>query len=454
MATIQAWTGAARNTAAWAGGAVAAAGAAGALAAVDVRMAVAFVAAAGLTVAWLWRPSTLLALLLVAFFAETLTFGGLSITVLVAPVAVLAVVLASLRGAAALRWAPPLGWAVAYALWALASVLWTESTPGTVERLTSLAIGLVYLLAFASLVRGRDDLDRVFGMLAVGATAVGLLGIVSFAGAPGEGRAEGLTGDPNFFAALQLVALPPVLALALSSSARRRVLLYVAAVVIVVSVVATLSRGGVSALGAVVALLLALPARGFFRSRRQKVVVAVGVALLAATAAATVGAELASRFSGSESGTEGGSGRYILWAAARTAVEERPLVGIGYGAFGPRSNELVLRTPGVSLQHFELQPNGREVHNTYLSSLAELGALGLVLLLGLLASSLRLLIRTARAARTAGDFVTARAAYALMLSLTAWAVTSATLTADTARTLWLTIGLAVALPRLVTARAD
>jgi O-antigen ligase len=84
--------------------------------------------------------------------------------------------------------------------------------------------------------------------------------------------------------------------------------------------------------------------------------------------------------------TENLSGRLNLWRTAVDAFQSSPLFGIGYGQY----------------QEFLVSQGGREIgaHNTYLLYAAETGLLGLVVLLGLLATVVRDAFRTATAAPT------------------------------------------------------
>jgi O-antigen ligase len=124
-------------------------------------------------------------------------------------------------------------------------------------------------------------------------------------------------------------------------------------------------------------------------------------------------------------------------------------LGIGYGAFPYASNELILRTPGVDLEGYHFRDPGQPVHNSYLEAWAELGIFGFILYLGLLISTALMLLRTARRARSVGAHFVRRVAFALLLGLTTWFVTSLFLSTETSRGFWIVLGLALALPKLL-----
>jgi putative inorganic carbon (HCO3(-)) transporter len=145
----------------------------------------------------------------------------------------------------------------------------------------------------------------------------------------------------------------------------------------------------------------------------------------------------------------GGSGRVVLWQGALTAIRSHPLTGLGYGGFQPASIDLIFRTPDASLLNFDIPPGGQVAHSAYFGTAAELGIPGLILFVGLLWSTIRWLRRVAVHARAVQAWVVSRAAHALMVGVIGWAVASIFLSSETSRPLWVIIGVAVALPKLI-----
>lgn len=418
-------------------------------------------------VATVLRPASILFILALSIFIEILSVGGVTISRLIAPVALLVVLVELVRGGATLYRGPQLLWAGAYSLLAFASGLWTVSGSHTAFVLASLVIALTYMLAFAVLLDSEQQLRRVLYILALGSLVIGAWSLASFKGwtiGPSSdslqgGRAQGGVGDPNIFANLQLVALPVVLVLALDTKTRwLRFGLGFTALVAVASILSTLSRGGLIALGFVLLAVSVIPARSLLGSRREKalVMVMIAAALVALSTRPTFRTEVIKRasttFTQSENnagGTNAGSGRTEIWKAARHSIHERPLLGLGYGAFPAVSNELMLATPGVNFDKLAVHPQGIEVHSVYLGTTAEIGFPGLVLFVGLLISTMLSLRRSAVRARAAGAFFLSRIAYAFLLGLFAWAVSSAFLETETARMLWIVVGISLALPKLL-----
>jgi putative inorganic carbon (HCO3(-)) transporter len=417
----------------------------GAMASASSTGAIVLASAIALLIWVVRRPPIILIALIASVFAQVVTVGGLTIGRLLAPIALLIVTVALLRGAT-LAFDPPLRWVTAYGLWALASTLWSTHLSTTIAQLASLGIGLSYMLAFAVFVGERRAMNRVLYTLAIVAFVIGIYGMVT-----SQGRAGTETGDANYFAMVEIVALPLVLTLA--ADARKRWLRlggYGVVLVIIAAVFSSLSRGGLLALGAVLLFIVFVPTRTFFRSPAQKAVVVVCLIVGVVGAYKMTSQALSQRVEvvfTSEGRT--GSGRLNAWRAARTSFRERPVFGRGYGAFEPSANALMLRTPGVDLSNFLLRPNGLEAHSAYIGTLADLGIPGLLLFLGMLGSTGIAIRRAAARARGLGAISSMRIANALLISLVGWSVASIFLSSETSRPLWIMIGMAVALPKLI-----
>jgi O-antigen ligase len=425
-----------------------------AIAAISLAVAM----AAGIAV--VSRPATILWILATSIFIELVRVEGTTISRVLAPIALLTFVVQVFRGRGSIRVDRPLFWVGAYSVWALASGLWTTSVSGTAYLLGSLTIALIYMLAFASLLESERDLERVLYVFALTSVVLGTVSWLAFsgkihlAGATEGGRAQGEVGDPSVFAAFQLLVLP--LLLVLTAQAQKRWLrlgLSFGVLIIIGSILVSLSRGGLIAFALFLVLLVVLPARFLFRSRRSKTIALLVVALATAAVSVRYSQQITHRvqtvFGKGPAGAQRGSGRYNLWLAARTTIDEHPVLGIGYGAFPYVSNDLMLRTPGVDLRGYFFRKPGQPVHNSFLEAWAELGIFGMILYVGMLTSTVLALLRTAARADRMGAGFIRRVAYALALGLTTWFVTSFFLSTETSRGFWIVIGLALALPKLL-----
>jgi O-antigen ligase len=441
---------AALTRAVWPGVAVASGLAVGVAATFDWVTAVILAAALALAPLVLFFPPLITPLIVAAVFTEAVNVGGLTISRIIAPLALFVVLVALFRGGYVLRTSAPLGWVCAYSLWALASGLWTVHVDNTLTSLWSLTIALTFMLAFAILLRSRRDLDRVLYTLALMALAVGVIGLFT-----SQGRAEGASGNANYFAMVEIFALPFVLVLA--TEARWRVVrvgLYAIVFVIIFSVFASLSRGGFLTLVSVAVAALIWPARSsFFQSRAHKAFVLTLIAVGTFVAFKANSGSLAPRLESVFAEGQSGAGRTNVWRGAWTSIQERPLLGLGYGSFISEANELMLRTPGVDLtKQKRLRPRGLYAHNAYVGTAAELGIPGLMLFVGILISAARALRRTAVRAGAAGATYMMRIANASLISLVALSIAALFASSETSRPIWILIGISLALPKLIEER--
>jgi O-antigen ligase len=444
--TWQTWLAAALGAAALATGAAAA-----------INPLLAFTALAALIVGVLAiaNVTALPAFLAFTMFVESVAPAGALRVGRLAAVLALTVVLMRLltHGRAGLR-ANALVFALgAYGVWTAASLAWADDSGLVIETTLRYVVVLAYMLAFALLIRTKQQLTIVFATLAIGALVFGTMSFAGYASAADDYnqlvRAKGLQGDYNFFALYEVVALPPALVLAAHARTNTRVLFYYGVVAaIVLSVVASLSRSGLLALASVVGATLVLPSALFFRRASQKA--AYGLALLAAAAVvALAGAapfleRAATIFH--ERGISGqrGSGRVDVWRAAWRAFAENPVVGIGAGNFRGRTFDRLLQTPGVtSTQGY--RSKGKYVHSMYLGNLTELGLVGFSLFMLMLGLTFTSLVASVRRARNRGDPELARLAAAVVVGMIGIAISGFFLSIELAKPLWIVIGIALAL---------
>ena len=443
----------------WAAAAVALGGLVGLATALGGASVGILVALSPVALAILARPEWLPGALMVSVFAEAYSIGGVSISRAAGPLALFLLLLqVRSRSPATLKDLDrPLTIAIiGYSLWAACSVLWTMNFDptlqegGTAFAVSSLLLSAVYLVATVALVTTSRHLLSIVVIVWALSSVMGLVAIAEYL--QGSERATGVAGDANFFASLQIVAIPlgAVLAGHVRTAAERAVVL--AGVGIAVgSVFVSLSRGGILALAALVLLLSLQPAQAFFRTRVRKRLF-LGVAAIGAVVLITLSySALSERTSTLFNADDGGSGRANLWLGARTGIAQNPVLGVGFGAFASQSNELMRRTPGVEFSGYRLRPGGQPVHNAYLESLGELGPLGLALFLAMLGLALRALRRAARIAAANGALLVSGVARALGLSLIGFGLTSMFLSTETDRTLWVLMGLALTLPRIAAA---
>jgi O-antigen ligase len=434
----------------------------GALSVMNPAVALTGLAALVVGVLAIANVTALPAFLTFTMFVESVApSGALRVGRLAAVLALTVVVIYVLtRGRAGLRANALLFAVAAYGLWTAASVLWAED-PGLVRETTlRYCLVLAYMLAFALLVRTKQQIAVVFATLALGALVFGAISFAGYASAADEYnrlvRAKGLQGDYNFFALYEVIALPPALVLAARARSAGSVLLYYSVVAaIVLSVVASLSRSGLLALASVVVMTLLLPSALFFRRPSQKLTYAAALAASAGVVALAGAAPFIERAATifHESGVEGrrGSGRVDVWRAAWRAFEENPVVGIGAGNFRGRTFDRLLQTPGVT-STYGYRSKGKYVHSIYLGNLTELGVIGFVLFMFVMILTFRSLVASVRRARARGDPELARFAAALVVSSIGIGVSGVFLSLELAKPLWIVVGLALALEVMTRAK--
>jgi hypothetical protein len=311
---------------------------------------------------------------------------------------------------------------------ALLSVTWSPRVHTTIERAVSFAVLLATATALG--IAGRVDLDlrrRAFAGLALGASVVGLIGVLmaiagmSEAEQPSGGqspwRFKGFGQNPNTVAVLAAVAAPIIAWLGFTATSRRaRWFWIVSFMVLVGTTIATLSRGGLIAEFVGVAVVLAAIVERWPRKAGAiaafGTVLALGVVVRQATTPApppfvsavqpgittpsgkgnggnggagrrrkppgkVVASALPQRTDeignpglSTRNVTDIGSGRVAAWLGALKLIRDRPLLGYGFG-----TEEIVF----VDRWYYF---NGARTENSVLGILLQVGVLGLLAILG------------------------------------------------------------------------
>lgn len=279
--------------------------------------------------------------------------------------------------------------------WAAVSVVWAEDTGAAIDATTRyLPNAMLFLVVFAG-VRTRTQLLWVVGSLVVGAVVAAVYGMV--VGAPPDDPGRVSIGNANETAASLVVGgtLAVALAFALRGKPVLRLLTAIAVPLCVFAVFLTLSRGGLVALGASLVAGIVMAGR-----RRGVVLGFAGAAVLATVLYFGVFAPAEARDRILE--LEGGTGRTDIWTVGWRMVEDQPLVGVGAGNFPVASIHYLLE-PGALMRTDFIVDNPKVAHNTYLNVLAELGVVGFILFLAILAFPLWWAGRAVGFAAQAGD---------------------------------------------------
>jgi O-antigen ligase len=320
-------------------------------------------------------------------------------------------------------------------VWLTVSLLWADDPAlGRADVWQWYAVALLFTVLFST-VRSPGAVRLVLWMfvfgLVVSVVIDSLTGVVTSEGA--DGRLEGAAGDPNFLAAMIIVAV--VLGLGLLATTRSAVLrlsLVGAVVFLAVAFLATGSRGGF-----VAALLTAVAALVVFRGRRIYVVTALLIAVGIGVPVLSASPDTWQRLTEYD---DGGTGRVDLWTVAWRMTEDHPVAGVGFNNFRVVSPDYV-REPG-SLERVDfLVEQPQVVHNTYLELLAETGVIGLLLFVSLAVACTRAAWLAAKRFEARGDRSMGTVARSVVVALVAMLGAALFLSAGVDQRLWLLLAL-------------
>jgi putative inorganic carbon (HCO3(-)) transporter len=328
---------------------------------------------------------------------------------------------------------------IALALWSALSVTWAESPQAAATAALTFLLDMLLIPIVMAAVRDREQLTWVLSAFVLGAIISAAYALLdpSAAGAGHYGRLAGGIGDANEEAAVLVAAIPLAVALpAVSSRAWMRPLGWIGVAVCLVGVFATLSRGGLIALGVV--LVCAVLFGGRWRSRAALLLAG---AALCTVAYYTVVAPLAARERVTMTTS---SGRLDIWRVGWRMVRAHPLQGVGAGNFQNAAVHYVQAPGSIASAHLIVDAP-HVAHNVYLELLADLGIPGLLAFVGVATFSLLAGLRAARAFERRGDAGLELAARCVVLALIGFLAADFFLSGEFSKQLWLTFALCSAL---------
>jgi probable O-glycosylation ligase (exosortase A-associated) len=275
---------------------------------------------------------------------------------------------------------PPRGlFLIGLCVWALLSMIWTRAPEVTRPMVFELFKLAAIYLTVVNVVNSTARLSRLCFVIVICALAPAFGTIDRWRSGTDlidgfRASWEGVYADPNHLS-MTLVALVP-LALFFALSKRglwQRAVAGVSAVSCVAAIVFTHSRGGALGLACSVGVWVLL---GQKRVRAGLVALALLVALVVfAPSSFWERTETLGRFERDLSAM----GRVFAWEITADISRDRPMTGVGLGAFQSAWGDYAPREArGISLV----------AHNIFLSVVGELGLLGFALLLGFVGSGL------------------------------------------------------------------
>jgi O-antigen ligase len=290
---------------------------------------------------------------------------------------------------------------LAFLAWATLSYAWAEQPSEALTAVSRLALNAVLFLIVYTAIRTQRDVSWVLWAFVVGSAGAIVYGLMSGAPTSSFGASSRLAGqveNPNELAATLVAGF--VLALGLVFVYKRSPVLRLAAGFLagflLFGIVLTVSRGGLVSL--VIAGIAAIILGGRWRPQMllfASACVAITIfyfALLAPPAAREhITAE------------NQGTGREDIWKVGWRMVEANPVEGVGAGNFHTSSIHYLLAQPGLIRRADFIADTQKVAHNVYLQTWAELGVIGLALLLILILAVLRAGVRAIHTFEKLGD---------------------------------------------------
>jgi len=279
---------------------------------------------------------------------------------------------------------------LAFVLWGAASASWAVD-PATA---THAAATLVQLLFFYLLVVNVLDrpatlrpalLAHVGGAVLLSVFALYLVG----SGVLQGGRATIVVGremllEPNALAGVLLLPLAICVTGGCDPSrpGGERLSLAAAGLLCLTTILLTMSRGALVGV-VLIAVLVSVAAR-------RPWIVPLGL-LFALPGLLLAGPALTERLAEGATLADRAAGRLDIWRVGWVIIRSHPLLGVGLGCFPGVYLDYLSQATGISWRHALEVAEGlqRNPHNTFLGTAAELGVIGLGLLLALLAVHLR-----------------------------------------------------------------
>ena len=311
------------------------------------------------------------------------------------------------------------------------SLLLSENPSEGITKTLSYVLFIVFFFLVIQLVRTRDDARRVVRVFALSASAAAGYALYLFLIAGTIDRAAGPIEDPNDFAYLVASALPLVGYL-ISAEPSRRLLWSICFVLLGAATLATLSRGALVGLGAL--LVWAIATR---RVRLGGVLLGVAALLSVGALAFAIWAPLLQdRIQSKERiASTNVNARQALWNGALRMSADHPLTGVGPAMYPLLAPEYVRGLP-VVLEH-------PVVHNSYLEILAESGPAALLFFLGFLGATWQALTVARRRADAEEDLDLRRFTTALQGTMVIAIVSATFLSEQLTTPFWLIGALAI-----------
>jgi O-antigen ligase len=320
------------------------------------------------------------------------------------------------------------GWTAAFVVWASLSLAWTHDAAMTLSRIGSYVQLSIMAWLIWELARTEKRWMALLYAYCMGACVSSIEAVANLAMgvSVASGNAQDAYAryapagfDQNEFALLLALSIPmAVYLLTRRQSLQAAMLCWAQLLLGTVAILLTGSRAGVISLAVAFTILpFALSLlRGWKRRTCWVALPCVAVCAVFLVPATTWERLLTT-------GTEIADGsldhRTVIWAAGLNVFREHPFFGVGAGAFGPSV------AGAIDINYV--------AHNSFLSVLVELGVVGALILLGILASMFYLAVRMGGLDR-----------WLWTVLLLTWAAGASSLTWEYRKATWFLIGMVAA----------
>lgn len=333
--------------------------------------------------------------------------------------------------------------------WVAMSAVWAEDAGTALGAVSRWALNLSLFPVVYTIVRRQRDVRWIFGLFVLGAllaAAVGLAGAGGTAAAAADAagqdvRLAGTGLNPNELGQLMILAvvLSGALGCLRELSPPARALAFMGSGLALLALLLTVSRGAI--LGLVASLLIApwVIGRGRRAAAATLAVVVIGCGALYIFAFAPQADR--DRITRSEST---GSGRTDIWKVGLRMVKANPLLGVGADNYAIGAVHYLV-APGEIKRSDHILYQRLPAHNIYLQALAELGPVGLGLLLFIFGYTLLTLLRAARRFAERRERSMELLTRALLIGLCGLLISDFFSTAIYSKQLWLLLATGVAI---------
>jgi O-antigen ligase len=332
---------------------------------------------------------------------------------------------------------------LAFVGWSFISVGWAQDTGKALLSATQYALSALLLMITYTAIRNRKDLGTVLLAFLFGCVA-SIFYALAVPSSSGEGRLANSVLDPNLLGEALVCGLAIAAAiLAMYRSPAIRLATLVSGALVLVGVLLTTSRSALIALGTAVLATIALAGRWRAIALLTAAII-VGATYIYFVQFAPYSAQqrVAAPLSG-QSRIE--DGRNTIWELALRAFKDKPITGVGAGNFRVVQVRYLLQ-PGVDRARTVTSqviddPAGKVAHNSFLSVMSELGIIGIVLFVFIIAFAIASLLKAARLFKRAGDGRMQVVAVALIVALVGSLTVQMFQSDQQGKVLWLLLGL-------------